>query len=344
MATEIREFQSAVSTPEDVAANKAYFEAQGVEYETTAEEATSTETPAEDTTEALQPKAEPAKAEVEQQVDAETEAEWKAAENDGKRKHSFGQLRAERRKAYEAEAAANAKVKELEARIAELAKPAEPKAEAFAEAEPKEPIPADYDNADDPRAALAKAQVDFTKQWNRWDRKREAHEAKEAAKAVEPEKPAPPTIDPQLVETVNTRLAAAKAAMPDFDEKVANNPGLNDAIRAAAISLPDGLALLHRMVTTNPEQFSKLQQATIQTRVVNGVTMPTNEANNMAMFMLGQFASVPVVIPPQPQPKEVSPVPSAVRGRTVATIRRQDLSGDERREQLAREMASGLVS
>lgn len=342
MQTEVREFVNAFTSPEDQAADKAYFESKGIEYETTSTEEVSPATE-EPSTAATPPKVEQAKAE-EPTVDAETEAEWKAAENDGKRKSSYANLRAKIREQKEATAAAEQRTHTLEEEIAKLRKPAEVAVETFADPEPEAPNPADYDEAHDPRAAFSKAQADFTKQWNRWDRKRESFEADQQRKKADAAKPVEPAVDPRLIETVNTRLAEARAAMPDFDETVVKNPGLNDAIRSAAMVVPDGLALLHRMIKSHPDKFSKLQQSTLAIKMVNGNAQPTDEANNMAMFLLGQFAGVPAVVtPPQPQPKERELTPRSVRGRTVINQQRlEDITNvDERRYETARRLAAG---
>lgn len=380
MATETRVFESVDSSPETQAANKAYFEAQGVTHEATASDAADTQPPPVDDP------AKPAGAapvvvdgeadldELEQQVEQSAAADGGAASHDGKKKeNSVARVRRERRELKVERDELKAKADKLERDLADAkaGKPNEPPApgtppagspaaaapaaeagalatEVFPEAEPKEPQYEDFAAEEDQLLAYQRATTKYAKDWGRWDRKREAFDVEAANKAAAQTTQVQQRKTERLTK-LNERLVEVRAEYADFDATLKNGDVLSPALSAASTVVPGGLKAAY-LLAKDPVKLKEFNEKTAASQKVNGRDVPTQDAYDLALYLLGQAtgsappgapaaaASPAASIPSAPTPREEAPAPTPARGRAEPPARRSDLSGDARRDMLAREL------
>jgi hypothetical protein len=381
VATETRVFESVDNSPETKAANKAYFDEQGVESnveDSGAGEPNPPVTSAPAPAAAAPAEAKPGEGEAEEAVvDTETAADWESAQTDGKRKSRYAKKRQEARELKVANTELETKAQRLERENAELkakldGKPAgEPKpsdtappaagsppaaaapeanaAEKFTEAEPVEPKYEDFAAAEDQLLEYQKALAKHGREWSRWDRRREKFEDSVAAKATEKANQAK-TAREQRLAKLNESLAEIRTKHTDFDEVVKLGNVFTKALSGASTVVPGGLEAAYQLAK-DPVKLKQFNELTAETTVVNGETVPTQRAWDLALYLLGQAssspapaASAPAGSPPaaipssSSQPREEPAAPRAARGRASDEPPRTDLSGDARRDRLAKEL------
>lgn len=377
MATETRVFESVDASPEVVEANKAYFAEQGVTIdEVKTESDTGDQPPAADKDK--KPAAAAAAAPAgegeghaegdDTPVDAETAADWESAQTDGKRKSRYAKERLKRRETLaenERLKAENAALKapkpeEKKPTDATASNPATPAtdataAETFSEPEPKEPQYEDFANEDDQLLAFNKALTKFGRDAAAWDRRRERFEEKaQAAKTRRDE-------EATTAKAKNADAAKARAArvtedikkvteeFPDFEAVVQGGNVLSRGLQAAAAIVPDGVRLAY-LLAKDPAKLKQFNEMTAATVEVNGETLATHEAYQLAIYCLGQVASslpakdapagTPAATPSSQQPREEPPATRPARGRSAGDRRREDITDpDERRDLLAADLA-----
>lgn len=357
MATETRTFQSVDQSPEAIAANAAYFAEQGVSHAASVEGVDVVATPP--AAPAASVAAPGTEAATEAEVDAETAAEWESDQTDGKR---LSRQAKKRKEARDQKVEIDRLKAELAARPAAPATPATPAAseppaasaagaiatEAFAEVEPAEPKYEDYAAEEDQLLAYNRALAKHGRDWSRWDRKREAHDTKvEADKARQTEQAT--TARNTRLEQLNQRLAEVRVELPDFDAVLKNGAELSPALSAASTVVPGGLKAAYQLMK-DPAKLKQFNELTAETQKVQGRDVPTQGAYDLALYLLGQAtnlsgappasaATPPAAAIPSTavQPREESPAIPPARGRAAATPTRSDLSGDARRDALARE-------
>lgn len=374
MNPETRLFESVDQSPEVIAANKAYFEAQGVEAKVeTSETGDQVETPP--ATPAGTPPAAAAPSGTGEAddtvVDAETAADWESAHDDGRRKSRYAKKRQEAREL-------KASNERLERELAELkakpAAPAEPKPgdiappaaggeanppaaaapdanaeEKFSEAEPPEPQYADFAAEDDQLLAYNQALAKHGREWSRWDRRREKFEdGVAAAKARKAEQAQ--TAQNERLTKLGEALTEVRTQHPDFDTVTDKGNVFSLAIQGVSTVLPGGLNLVYQLAK-DPVKLKQFNDATAETVEVNGKKVPTQRAWDLAIFMLGQVAGPSAAAPPaagsppaaapsgSSKPREEPAAPTAARGRASAEPTRDNLTGDQRRDMLAKQLA-----
>lgn len=380
MATETRVFESVDNSPEAKAANAAYFAEQGVEsnVEDSAAAGAAANPPVDDKAPpaAAAPETKPGEGEAEEgQVDTETAADWDSAQTDGRRKSRYAKKRQEARELKVANEKLERELAELKAKQTpapetkpgDTAPPAagsegkppaaaasDATAETFTEPEPPEPKYEDYANEDDQLLAYQKALAKHTREWSRWDRKRENFEQQQAAAQARRTEEAK-TLREQRLAKLNESLAEIRKVHTDFDEVLKQGNVLTPALSGASTVVPGGLEAAYQLAK-DPVKLKQFNDLTAETQVVNGQTVPTQRAWDLALFLLGQAAgtpaapaaaaaaSAPAGSPPaaspssSSQPREEPAAPRAARGRASDEPRRDELSGDARRDRLAAEL------
>lgn len=377
MATETRVFESVDNSPEAKAANAAYFAGQGIEskVEDSAVAGQPETPPATDKTPpaaAAPVETKPGEGEVEEgQVDTETAADWESAQTDGKRKSRYAKKRQEARELKAANEKLERELAELKAKQTPPATETKPgdkappaagteatppaaaapdaTAATFTEPEPVEPKYEDFANEDDQLLAWQKAVSKHTKEWSRWDRRRENFETQQAAAQTRRTEEAK-TAREQRLAKLNENLTEIRTKHPDFDQVLQQGNILTAALSGASTVVPGGLEAAY-LLAKDPDKLKQFNEQTSETQVVNGQKVPTQAAWDRALFLLGQItgsaapAPAPAGSPPaaspssSSQPREEPAAPRAARGRASDEPRREDLSGDERRDRLARELA-----
>jgi hypothetical protein len=369
VATETRVFESVDSSPEAKAANAAYFAEQGITHEVKDSE-TGDAKPTEETTKPPATAAPATGSEPEETaVDAETAADWDSAQTDGKRKSRYAKKRQEARelkvKAEQLETKTQAQERELAELRAKLNQPTgetkpgeapagQPAASAtaeqkFTEPEPAEPKYEDFAAEDDQLLAYQKALAKHSREWSRWDRRREKFE--ETAQAEQTRKTEQvKTAREQRLAQLADRLTEVRKELPDFDAVMGDGAALSRALSAASTVVPGGLKAAYLLVK-DPVKLKQFNEQTADTQKVNGQDVPTQGAYDLALYLLGQAAGIAPAQSPAPagtppaaspssssQPREEQPAPAPARGRASAEPRREDLSGDARRDRLAAEL------
>lgn len=383
MATETRTFESVDNSPEAQAANRAYFESKGETYEVKGGASETTKTPASQQTPpapGAAPAADADEAELdalEEQLVRQASAAPGSASPDGKKESSVARARRERRElkaenerllAELATAKAAAKPTPPEtppasgtpaaaaAPASAAAEAGAPAAETFSEPEPVMPKYEDFANEDDQLLAFNTALAQHTKDWGRWDRKRERFEEKAADAAAQRKTQADQQQNERLT-ALNARLAEVRGEFPDFDTVLQQGNVLSPALSAASTFVPGGLKAAY-LLAKDPAKLKAFNEQTAATRKVNGQDVPTQDAYDLALYLLGQIAgpsaSAPAPsaspaptgsIPSAPTPpREEPPAPRPARGRAADEPRRTDLSGDARRDRLAAELAQGSLT
>lgn len=360
MATETRVFESVDNSPEAKAANAAYFAEQGITHEVTDDAAGAAADPPAGTEAPPAQAAPPADAE-EGQVDTETAADWDSAQTDGKRKSRYAKKRQEARDLKAKTEAQDRELAELRAKLAakdappsdDKAAPGTPPAAAtasaaFAEPEPVEPKYEDFANEDDQLLAYNKALAKHTREWSRWDRRRENFETQAAADQTRRTDEANKNRETRLTQ-LNQRLTEVRTELPDFDEVLKQGTVLSPALSAASTVVPGGLKAAYQLAK-DPVKLKQFNELTAETQKVNGQDVPTQGAYDLALYLLGQAAGTnpaPASAPAAPaaaipssssQPREERPALPPARGRSTDEPRREDLSGDARRDMLARDL------
>jgi len=363
VATETRVFESVDSSPEAKAANAAYFAEQGITHEV-ADEAGKGAAPTEETpkpAETAAPK--PGEGEpADTVVDAETAADWESAQTDVKRKSRYAKERQEKRELKEKTQAQERELAELRAKLAAAAavetKPgdtappagqpaADANAQTFTEPEPVEPKYEDFATEDDQLLAYQRALAKHGREWSRWDRRREKFEDTVAAQQSQKVEQAKKTHEERLAQ-LNQRVAEMRVTHPDFDDVLKNGTVLSMALSGVSTAVPGGLEAAYQLAK-DPVKLKQFNELTAETQILDGKPVPTQKAWDLALYLLGQVG-VPVTAPASPapagtppaaspssssQPREEHPAIPPARGRASAEPRREDLSGDARRDRLA---------
>lgn len=381
MATETRVFESVDNSPEAKAANAAYFAEQGIEPEVvdsaiTGDAATppakADEPPAAGA--AAPNGAAAADTEVDIAPDAETAADWDSAQTDGRRKSRYARKRQEAKELKAkteqlerdlAEAKAKAAAPASEPKPGDKAPPAAgseatpPAAaasdataeEKFTEVEPVEPKYEDFANEEDQLLAYNKALAKHGREWARWDRRRDNHETKVADKATRQAEQARIAQNERLTQ-LTVKLAEIRATHPDFNQVTDKGNVFTPALSGVSTQIPGGLEAAYQLAK-DPVKLKQFNEMTAETQVVNGKTLPTQRAWDVATYLLTQqaalhgspAASAPAGSPPAAAPssatlpREEPAAPIAARGRSADTPGRDNLSGDARRDQLAKQLA-----
>jgi hypothetical protein len=373
--SEERVFESVDNSPEAKAANKAYFDAQGITHEVVDDAAAGdgAKPPAGETkpseTAAPIPGSEP----EDTVVDAETAADWESAKTDVKRQSRYAKERQEKRELKAANEKMARELAELKAKQNAPAgepKPDEPKpgstapapagdkpaaaadanaAPTFTEAEPAEPKYEDFANEDDQFAAYQTAVTKHSKEWNRWDRRREKFEEQAAADKVRSTEQAQTAQNARITQ-LQADLAEIRKELPDFDEVVKNGNVFTMALSGVSTSVPGGLKAAYQLAK-DPVKLKDFNDRTSETQIVNGKPVPTQRAWDLALYLLGQVGvpltptpssapagSPPAANTPSSQPREERAAPAPARGRASEEPRREDLAGDARRDRLAKEL------
>jgi predicted RNase H-like HicB family nuclease len=363
VATETRTFESVDASPEAKKANEAYFAEQGVTHEAK-DDATpgqpATPPAAAPPASAAAPPAQASETVAEPEVvpDAETVAEWESDQTDGKRLSRTARKNQKTRALIEENERLKAELAAKTAKPDAAATPpasepapapaaAESTAEAFTEAEPVEPKYEDFATEDDQLIAYNRALAKHTRELSRWDRRREAHEAKVAADKERRETAQAQEIQNARLTELNGKLDVIRKEFPDFDDVVQHGNALSQALQAASTVAPGGLKAAY-LLAKDPAKLAEFNELTKETQKVKGRDVPTQDAYNLALYLLGQAAGLPAPASAAPpaaaipssssQPREERPAPVPARGRAAGEQRREDLSGDARRDQLAAEL------
>ncbi len=219
----------------------------------------------------------------------------------------------------------------------------------FPEAEPTRPKYEDFANEDDQLLAFEEAKTEYLKKWYRWDRKREAFDDKaaadQAAKVTENQQK-----QTEYKTQLDKRVADARAEMPDFDAVVKGGTIFSPALSVASTIVPGGLKAAY-LLAKDPAKLKEFNELTNATQAQNGRNVPTQDAYDLALYLLGQVASSAppsaeparaatpaATIPSAPPPREEPSAPRPARGRSADEPRREDLNGDARRDRLAAEL------
>lgn len=313
----------------------------------------------------------------ETEVDAETAAEWESAQTDVRRKSRMAKKRQEAREyktKFEEQAT---KTQQLERELAELkaGKPsatppagstenkpgetppatdikppatgdaAQPK---FEEAEPQVPKFEDFAAEDDQYLAYQQALVKHQKEWTRWDRKRERFEETQATVQAQKTQEAK-TAREQRLAKLNADIAEVRTKYPDFDAVVQNGNVVSQALSGASTFVPGGVEAVY-LLAKDPDKLKQFNEQTAETVEVDGKKVPTQRAWDLAIFLLGQLTgsiatakpaapagSPPAVPTSNNPPREEPAAPRAARGRTSDEPGRDQLTGDQRRDLLAKQ-------
>ncbi len=370
MSTETRVFESVDSSPEAKAANAAYFAEQGAAHEVKDGAAKGSGTPTEEAAKPAETAAPATGSEpADTVVDAETAADWDSAQTDAKRRSRYAKKRQEHKELQEKTQVQERELAELRAKLAAPAtdqpKPgdtASPAAgapaatdatagEKFSEPEPAEPKYEDFANEDDQLLAYQKALAKHGRDWGRWDRRRDKFEETQAAKQSQQSEEARKAQETRLAQ-LNERIAEIRKLHPDFDDVLKNGTVLSMALSGVSTSVPGGLERAY-LLAKDPVKLKQFNELTTETQMLNGKPIPTQKAWDLALYLLGQVevptaaetkSPAPAGTPPaaspssSSQPREEQPAITPARGRASAEPRREDLSGDARRDQLAAEL------
>lgn len=290
-----RTFESATEpTPEEQLATAAHFEAKGYEVEIVPEGGAS---PAAPPVEPVPPVAVAPSADiappVDDQLDAESRADWQSATNDGeklgkyaKRTKELHELRDKAKQLHDLKDKVSEKEAEIERLKTELAnrtiasapsgpalsppasvvpEPPKPQQEApapitarsFEEPEPTEPTLAQFASEDDPHAAYAAAAVKYAKQLLAWDKKKSAFETAETNRVTTETRQRDEEVaeKAQRQQFIQTRFNEAVREHPDLVQKTSGINWPSTARYLLTEQLPNGFELGYELAKPENAQI-----------------------------------------------------------------------------------------